>query len=176
MAALIRPLDAAVALHPDVLTDAVRSVYADLPADVPWRRIPEHLGCYKAEVAGQVYSVSVLSGAALCNGMRPGHLPRTILRSKLYKRVFRERTFEVSHLQVGQQDVFRTTQSHSGCLYTFQQVGREVIVKECPVSATGAALHDLELQLLPGTLPCGAQYLRTSLCISELLSVRVGWP
>lgn len=151
MAALIRAVDAAAAQHGSVLCDAVRSVYADLPPEARWRPVGERLGCYTAEAGGQVYSVNVLSGAALCNGMRPGHLPRAMLRSKLYRRVFHERTFEVSHLQMGQHDVFRTTQSHGGCIYSFEQRGKQLIVTECPVHAeTGRMETELELQLLPG--------------------------
>eukprot|EP00892_Ulva_mutabilis_P010317 jgi/Ulvmu1/7658/UM038_0087.1 len=152
MAALLRPLDAAAVQHGDLLSEAVRSVFTDLPAGVQWRRVSPGPGCYLAAAGGQVYSVNLLSGAALCNGMRPGHLPRPILRHSLYRRVFQERTFEVSHRQVGHQDVFRTTQSHNGCVYTFQQRGRDVVVTECPVhEATGHLQDDLELQLLPET-------------------------
>lgn len=154
MAALIRPLDAAAGQHPDMLTRAVCGVFADLPQAVQWRPVAERLGCYVAEAGGQVYSISLMSGAALCNGMRPGHLPRPILRDGLYRRVFKDRTFQVSHLQIGRQDVFRTTQAHGGRAYSFQQVAGALVVKEHTVdSQTGQEQPDLDLQLLPGAPP-----------------------
>ena len=45
-----------------------------------------------------------------------------------------------------------------------------MVVRECPVSATGETLHNLELQLLPGTQLC-AEY--TWRCVGGMAWVPV---
>eukprot|EP00892_Ulva_mutabilis_P000058 jgi/Ulvmu1/10052/UM059_0102.1 len=144
-------LNSAIAADPALLSSAVRSVFADLPQGTAWHAIAGHPGCHTAEAQGQVYSINVVTGCVLCNGVAPGHLPAVIVQHAAYKQLFQSLTFEVSQLQQQQQTMFRTRWSHAGYIFAFQLKGEDLHVAECPVdAATGEVQHELELELLPG--------------------------
>ena len=150
-ATLIHAMNAAARADPGgVLNPAVRRVFGDLPDDVPWQPIQGHLGCYMADVRGQIYSVNLLSGCVLCNGAAPGHLPAPLLQHAEYKRLFGDATFEVRALKGEQQGKFSTVQSVGGFLYTLRLHSGELHVEECPINAdTGALELEQQLDLLP---------------------------
>lgn len=150
----MQALDAAVTDDGTLLSSAVRSVFADLPQHVAWQHSPGHLGCYVAHAQGQAYSINLLTGCVLCNGLAPGHLPAPIVEHPVYGRVFGSTTFEVAQLKGTQQGMFRTVQQHGGHIYTFMLRDGELYVTECPVDASaGEMQHDLELELLPRAHP-----------------------
>ena len=132
MVTQVRALESAVKADTTLLTPAVRSVFADFPDRANWVPSRRHVGRYVAHVPGQVYSVNLLSGCVLCNGITPGHLPQKFVQHAVFCRVFGHATFEVAQLRGEQQGMFRTVQSHGGCVYTFHIKGNELVVAECP--------------------------------------------
>lgn len=155
MAHQIHRLNAAVQADPGLLSSAARSVFADLPQNTAWHAIDGQPACHMAQAQGQAYSINVVSGCVLCNGVAPGRLPATIVQHATYRQLFGDTTFEVSQLQQQQSGVFRTRWSHAGFFYTFQLQGTRLYVAECPVDDdTGEMQHELELELLPGVPIC----------------------
>lgn len=151
MAYQVHPLNATIMEDHSLLNDAVRSVFAALPQRVAWEATGD-FGCYQAEAEGQVYSINILTGLVLCNGLAPGRLPPAIVAHALYIRLFGSVMFEVEQMQGEQEGIFRTAQSHGGFTYTFHLQGKRLFVDECPVHAEGAMQHKLEL--LQRTLLC----------------------
>lgn len=150
MARQVEALDAAAGRDSGVLDSAVRSVFGGLHGPLTWQRSSSSLGCYLTVRQGQVYSINLLTGAVLCNGLAPGHLPATILLHDTYQRLFGSASFEVCQLAGAQHGAHRTAQPHGGRFYTFRIQGKELCVSECPTDPeTGEMQVELELELLP---------------------------
>eukprot|EP00892_Ulva_mutabilis_P000031 jgi/Ulvmu1/10028/UM059_0077.1 len=147
----VHSLNSAVVEDHSLLDRAVRSVFADLPQHVVWQKSEGHLGCYVAHAHGQVYSINMLTGCVLCNGLAPGHLPAPIVEHADYQRIFGNAKFEVTQLKGEQQGKFRTVQQHGGHIYTFMLRDSSLLVQECPCDADSGEMQlDLELELLSG--------------------------
>ncbi|CAB9519066.1 Protein of unknown function (DUF3645) [Seminavis robusta] len=110
----------AVTANLDCLTRCLRLVIDDLPDRLTWTRIcyPDvaSTACFEAQ-AGHHYSVNVLNGIVLVDGVPPGFLPATIVANSLYQRTFGSRNFECIVVDV---DHFRTSRLIDDCfLYEF---------------------------------------------------------
>ena len=89
-----------VAHDPSVLTAAVKRVLPTLTPDtLNWEGVEiggvPSAGCFHAVWDGHVFSVNLLSGTVLYDGIPPSRLPKTIVSDEAYKRSFGTRNFEV---------------------------------------------------------------------------------
>jgi hypothetical protein len=110
-----------------VLTAAAASVVTRAQGQLQWQHLPPAsgqsglmTGSYEATgiVAGtqHLYSINVLDGTVLLDGLPLGRLPRDILRHPLYQRSFGSSNFEVQRTAAG---VMQTLQPIGGKLYDF---------------------------------------------------------
>ncbi|KAJ1474778.1 hypothetical protein T484DRAFT_1910816 [Baffinella frigidus] len=133
-----------------VLTAAVRRVLvSQTPAALPWIGLEAgaepSAGCFHAVVAAHVFSVNLLSGTVLYDGLPPSRLPRSIFEDAAYTRSFGARNFEV----VLENGVFYTVRRVFGCKYQFFTAGGRLVIREVDPE------RGIELELLHGT-PAGA--------------------
>ena len=129
MAGIITPLCSSVSAHPQHITDAYRSVFTDAPETLNWMPCPGTTACWVAE-ANDVYTVNLLSGAALCNGHAPSHLPQSIVEHPVYQDVFSGMVFDVYPEIRGGQVTYHTVHSIHGCVYTWRLTGGKLYVTE----------------------------------------------
>ena len=119
-----------------ILTEAVRHAIASTPRNLAWQTCTTNAGqpfCFRAECPNKhVYSVNVLTGAVLFDGMPPGRLPHSITSHPLYQRTFGHRNFDVVKSSNG---VLSTSQKISGFYYTFfkAESGRLVVTELKPL-------------------------------------------
>ena len=105
-----------------VLTEAVRCVLqTQTPPRLDWTRVVQagalQTCCYEAVYGAKLlFSVNLLTGVALLDGLPPSRLPASILEMPLYKRVFADTNFEVTRDGCG---VLTTLRRVGGCKYTF---------------------------------------------------------
>jgi hypothetical protein len=62
------------------------------------------------------FSINIMTGAVLLNGIPPSRLPRDILCHPLFRRTFKDRDFEIC----SDGSTMTTTRKVSGCLYSFE--------------------------------------------------------
>ena len=124
-----------------ILTKAVRTVLHDTPRDLRWRRLnAADTGCFEAVSADkQLYSINVLTGVVLVNGLPPGRLPRGILEHPLYRRTFRDRDFETV---VKADGTLATARAFDGCFYTFAY---DATTETLEILEVDAERHELRL-------------------------------
>ena len=90
-----------VAENPRILTAAIRLVLvAQTPDEIlAWEDITlsseSSAGCFRAVVGDHIFSVNLLSGAVLYDGLPPSRLPLPVVSDPAYKRSFGNRNFEV---------------------------------------------------------------------------------
>ena len=130
----------------DCLTVAVRAIISGIPRNLKWTNVVFKSGkfssCFEARDANEnLYSINVMNGIVLCNGVPPSELPQTILNHALYKRTFGDRNFQ-THLN---DSVIQTVVPVSGCFYSFSLTGEILVVKEKNTKTS------VELTLLDGT-------------------------
>jgi len=131
-----------------VPTEAVRCVLqTQTPPRLDWTRVVQagalQTCCYEAVAsegngANLLFSVNLLTGVVLLDGLPPSRLPASILEMPLYKRVFADSNFEVTRDGCG---VLTTLRRVGGCEYTFY-VDAE---GELEVRESGPGLCTLEL-------------------------------
>ena len=106
--------------QPNVLTSCLRLVRDQVPTEMSWSPVTydgKCTGCYEAVWNEQLFSVNLLNGIVLVDGVPPTVLPESIIGDPYYQSLFHRRNFEVEVLGVGQ---FRTTRLVSNCyLYEF---------------------------------------------------------
>jgi hypothetical protein len=105
-----------------MITSALQSVIPRCPAVLdwhPWK--PDNSSCTQCfEVSGNdgcFYSINLISGEVLINGLLPSCLPQSILAHPLYERTFGDSNFEV----VGKGDFFETRYPFFGRFYRFSK-------------------------------------------------------
>ena len=137
-----------VGSKPSILTAAIRLVLvAQTPPTLVWEGITfggeSSAGCFHAVVDAHVFSVNLLSGAVLYDGLPPSRLPLPVVSDAVYKRSFGNRNFEV----VLEDGVLHTVRRVFGCKYQFffSPDGKLVIREVDPE-------RGIELELLHGTL------------------------
>ena len=132
---------------PSMLTASMRLILEQTPNSLEWERIRYsnvETGCYESVSSdGDLYSINVLKGTVLFNGLPPSRLPSSILEHRLYRRCFANRNFEV----VRRGAKLETIRPISGCRYTFDLTTfqQELIIEEIHPE------NNLVLELLDGT-------------------------
>ena len=155
MAGIVALLCDTLAKCPQHLTDAVRSVFMEAPEQLAWEQCGDLTGCFVAESPGErsdVYTVNLMTGAAMCNGQDPSHLPGSIVNHPVYQAVFPSVLFDVTPKVVGEQVTYRTVHAISRCFYSWRLENEQLLVIE--------TCNDEALELLPcahsPTLPSSA--------------------
>ena len=126
-----------VALDTKLLSDAVRSVLGrGVPAGMKWAEVCAADGCFEAVSEDRhLYSVNVLTGAVLLDGLPPRSLPQDVLAHPLYLRTFGARDFEIVADSTG---ALRTIRKLGGCFYEFVKRQGGLRILEISVGAYGA--------------------------------------
>jgi hypothetical protein len=144
MAGLIRKLSISVAKNPHLLTHAVRCVFSKAASEMQWEPCrcsddaddPLATGCWVAEsnegcksttgqgegagTATDVYTVNLMTGAALCNGQRPDTLPDPILQREVYRSIFLSMEFEITSKVINGQRTYSTRHTIDGYNYSWR--------------------------------------------------------
>lgn len=152
MAGMIGSLSDAVAATPEHLTTAIRGVFTECPTALRWCQCPDATGCWVAQCSRPrpaVYTVNLLTGAAMLNGHAPSHLPDAIVGHEVYHKVFHSAVFDVTPTVDGDQVTYCTAGAVNGCTYTWHRIQDRLIVTETCRGAT--------LELLPCASPCDAK-------------------
>ena len=104
----------------EYLTHCLQRVIDDVPDSLEWTNVQFgsslETGCFNA-VSNHLYSINVLNGTILVDGVPPGLLPSSITTNPLYQRTFGERNFEVVVLTTGRYRSIRRIDSRY--LYEF---------------------------------------------------------
>ena len=139
---IVKLLEVVLANGNYMLSDAVREVYCEMPESVFWKNIPDgsfKSACFEAESAsGELYSINLLGGLVLVNGVPLSSLPIEIICHPLYKRIFGYRNFTTC-LENG---VMKTAMPIEGRVYSFLLDENDLIVIERD------AQTNIELRLL----------------------------
>ena len=124
-----------------VLTAAVRCVVHNAPRELEWRRLlaGTDTACFEAVAGDQLYSVNLLSGVVLLNGLPPAQLPESVTEHPLYKRTFREWMFQ-SYIKAD--GTLATVRSFKGCFYTFASEAEGLVIMEHPEQGPTLRLLD----------------------------------
>jgi Protein of unknown function (DUF3638) len=79
------------------LTKCLGLIIDDLPSELTWTNVcyPEasRTACFEAQ-ADHHYSINILNGILLVDGVPPGFLPSSVVRNPLFVRTFKSRNFE----------------------------------------------------------------------------------
>ena len=167
---------AAVPTLPSAAADAhhtchTQALYPAAPTDMTWVAHDGGYACYSARArsvvrAGDdIYSVNLLTGAVLLNGVPPSRLPVGMLDHPDYGPLFGGLEFDVT-------DDFTTRHSIRDRYYRFQLVGPRLAVFEMRTSRGEGEV----LELLPGAMTSSVcRYMckyvcpaRTSFCLKTL--------
>ena len=83
----------------DFITEQVNEVISGSPRHLRWNRMsyPDNrtTACYEASFEDCVFTVNLVTGILLVNGLPPASLPIEVVDNDLYRRVFGRRNFEV---------------------------------------------------------------------------------
>lgn len=157
MAGIITAVSKEFNARPRHLTETVQKVFAEAPSHLEWSSCTDLTGCWVAEVQEkrgllsrasrhmhhEVYTVNLLTGAALRNGKAPTHLDREVLEHRDYVAVFENTDFDVTPQMIGDQVIYRTVHAINGCFYSWQLFDSRLHVTETS--------EDETLELLPCT-------------------------
>ena len=131
-----------------MLTASVRLILEQTPNSLEWKRIwysNVKTSCFESVSSdGNLYTINLLKGTVLFNGLPPSRLPSSILEHLLYRRCFANRNFEVVRMGSKLQTIRRVR----GCLYTF------VLTSYQPQKLIIEEVHpdkNIVLELLDGT-------------------------
>ena len=106
---------------PSMMTDAFRSVVQRCPSSLdwrPWTPGSNDTQCFEAiGDDGCIYSINLISGDLLVNGLPPSRLPLSILDNPIYVRTFGDRNFEV----IEKGDFLETRSEVFGRFYRFSK-------------------------------------------------------
>jgi hypothetical protein len=160
MAGIVSALDRAVTAVPQHLTTACRAVFTEAPEEMEWCDSPVATGCWVAECKNDIFTLNLLTGAAMCNGHSPSHLPDAIIGHEVYQKVFQNVVFDVTPKVDGDVVTYRTSHAINGCTYTWRKNGDRLIVTE--------NCGDETLELLPCAFCIlDVFYCQQSLCLSQ---------
>ena len=130
MSARLDEIRACVDRNPDFLTQAVSQTINGCPDKLKWTCFTGlnavHKVFYEARGNGCVYTVNILTGVLLVDGLPPGSLPTDILNHDLYRRVFGSKNFEV----VLKNGIHETTRLVAERIYRFFLIGNRLYVLE----------------------------------------------
>ncbi|EGD72573.1 hypothetical protein PTSG_04309 [Salpingoeca rosetta] len=107
------------------LTAAVQAIFTSAPCGLRWE-FEHNTACfhasYERDGAPHLYSINVVTGEVLYDGLPPQRLPETMVNDEIYKRVFGERNFVVVRSGAS---MFETTDVINHRLYVFHQNPRD---------------------------------------------------
>ena len=130
MAGKLKQILAVVGAHPEYLTEALRCCISQFADDLEWTPFTSssivHTACFEATRCGCVYTINVLTGVILVDGMPPSSLPAEILDHGLYRRTFGSVNFEA----VTVNSVLETIRPISGRRYRFFLNGNDLHIEE----------------------------------------------
>jgi len=156
LAARMRELMIILRKDTQILDSAVKHVLQQAPKVLQWKRLSidgKSTNCFDAESAeGDLYSINLLTGTVLFNGLQPTRLPNSILNNLLYQRTFPNRVFEVVLTDDGKLQTIRTIQ---GFRYNFFfDRSERLIIQEAKVWQNDEESYEnnSEFELLDGTL------------------------
>ncbi|CAB9504630.1 Protein of unknown function (DUF3645) [Seminavis robusta] len=138
-------------LNPEILTGCLRLIGINAP-DLTWTKVSyaeaTDTACFEAE-ADHLYSINLLNGTVLVNGVPPRFLPLSIMEHELYVRTFQERTFECIDDESGD-GCFKTTGAAGDAFcYSFKLRKGSLEITETRASTDGEDSERDMLQLLP---------------------------
>jgi hypothetical protein len=159
MASRIEGIIETVQSNSNHLTACVALVIDGLPLNLAWRKVSysdvQESGCFEAlsETSGQLYSVNLLTGTLLVDGIPPGFLPLSVVDDPLYTRTFGSKNFEA--VVLGSQHYATAKGVNGGILfYEFlHDAGGQLHILECssrpdPIQDGGSKLLLLRKDLL----------------------------
>ena len=111
----------------EVLREAVASVLERTPGVLQWGILGATGSFESVGPDGHLYSINLLDGSVLLDGVPPGRLPKGILSHPLYRRSFGDRNFEVAVTASG---VLETLKPVKGRLYNFLLSDGKLVVTE----------------------------------------------
>ena len=134
-----------------MLTASAKLILEQTPDSLEWERIwystePSsnvETSCFESVSSdGDLYTINLLKGTVLFNGLPPSRLPISILKHPLFRRCFANRNFEV----VKRGAKLETSRLVRGCLYTFVLTSsQQLIIEEVHPD------KNMVLELLDGT-------------------------
>ncbi len=136
---------------PEILSAAVREVLTKMPQNLAWKNSAVKgfaSTCFEAISAdNELYSVNLLSGSLLVNGLPLARLPNSILDHPLFQRSFPNRNFQV---QKSANNVLETRMPIHGCIYKFFfSPSGDLVIQE--VRCIESRESDEVFELLDGT-------------------------
>lgn len=102
--------------HQEVLRDAAASVLERIPPVLKWDILGATGSFESVGPDGHLYSMNLLDGTVLLDGVPPGRLPKGVFAHPTYRRCFGERNFEVALTASG---VLETLKPVKGRFYNF---------------------------------------------------------
>ena len=114
-------------VSPEVFTDAVATILERTPDTLSWDWFDDSGSFESVGPDGHLYSINLLDGTVLLDGLPPGRLPKGVLSHPLYQRTFGDRNFEVSHTASG---VLETLKPVEGMHYNFLLAQGKLAVTE----------------------------------------------
>ena len=118
-----------------MLTAAVQSLIHNTPNYLCWEEVKDNENdfvyfsnaCFQAISENcKLYSINLSNGILLVDGQPISRLPACVYTHPLYKRTFKDRSFEIC-LSNG---VYTTVKPTKGCIYTFELRGNHLFVHE----------------------------------------------
>ncbi|CAB9516872.1 Protein of unknown function (DUF3645) [Seminavis robusta] len=139
----IRPIISAIEKKLDRLSKCLGLIVDDVSSDLAWTAVSYEdvasTACFESNDGKHHYSINVLNGRVLVDGVPPGFLPSSVLIDPLYQRTFGRRNFEC--IVVGESH-FRSSKLVDGrCRYDFKVQGDSVCITEYEKSR-----HDRRLE------------------------------
>jgi hypothetical protein len=99
MASRMECILAAISRSLGFLTEVLSLVLDDAPSTLQWSPVvygsERETACFEAEFGDFLYSINLLNGTVLVDGVPPGLLPASVVENPLYQRTFESRIFEM---------------------------------------------------------------------------------
>ncbi|KAJ3222848.1 hypothetical protein HDU81_009558 [Chytriomyces hyalinus] len=126
------------------MSDAINFVIPayNIPERAVWTSSKSNC-CFDSKVGGHLFSINVITGRVLVDGLPPGRLPPSILNHALYKKHFAARDFQIQ--PVGPS--FVTVDPFNGCFYQFTLDDSNLVIVERNLSE-GSTLELLDISAI----------------------------
>ncbi|CAN0010396.1 unnamed protein product, partial [Hapterophycus canaliculatus] len=117
MAMRVRQIVQQAEVDPAFITAAIRCVLEHAPVELSWASVVGVTACFEAEFEGHLFSINLVTGVVLYDGVPPGLLPGHIVSDRHYQRLFGAANFEVTTASDG---VLKTARAICGRFYEFR--------------------------------------------------------
>ncbi|KAI8841476.1 hypothetical protein BJ741DRAFT_701608 [Chytriomyces cf. hyalinus JEL632] len=126
------------------MSDAINFVIPtyNIPESAVWMSLNSNC-CFDSTVGDHLFSINVITGRILVDGLPPGRLPSTILNHALYQKHFGDRDFQIQ--PVGPS--FITVDPLNGCFYDFTLDDSKLAILERNMSE-GSVLQLLDFSVM----------------------------